>query len=338
MASERAAGLTRQLLSFSRRDTASTGPVEINTVVGDTMKLLRRMMGDKIEVELELAEGLPAIVGDAQQIAQVVMNLAVNARDAMPDGGSLTLSTHQFAAVGALARRFSVPGVEWCQVIQVTDTGQGMDAETRERIFEPFFTTKGEGRGTGLGLSIVFSAVRRHSGFIDVTSEPGRGTTFNVFLPVRTPTEEKRDQDAAGEVLRQGHETVLVVEDDESVRSMIREVLESQGYRILTAVNGREAIEEFDRRQDEVSLIMTDVVMPEMDGREMWDSLAKRGCRIPLIVMSGFPQSRDSAEFLKGAAAFLQKPFGPREIARAVRLTLDAALTKSGPAASEPTH
>jgi signal transduction histidine kinase/ActR/RegA family two-component response regulator len=330
MASERAAGLTGQLLAFSRRDAASSGPVEINTVISDTMKLLRRMMGERITVELRLGQDLPAIVGDQQQIAQIIMNLAVNARDAMPDGGKLTVSTHQFAAVGALSRRFSIPGVEWCQVIQVTDTGQGIDDDTKEHIFEPFFTTKGVGQGTGLGLSIVFSAVRRHGGFIDVTSEVNIGTTFSVFLPVRPAVEEKTEDRPAATRTQRGHETILVVEDDDSVRAMIREVLESQGYRILTAANGREAIDELDRTPEDVSLVMTDVVMPEMDGREMWENLSARGCTIPFIVMSGFPQSRDSGEFLKGAAAYIQKPFGPRDIARVVRLTLDAA-SKSAP-------
>jgi signal transduction histidine kinase/ActR/RegA family two-component response regulator len=337
MASERAAGLTRQLLTFSRRDAASTGPVEINTVITDTMKLLRRMMGDRITVELELAEDLPAIVGDQQQVAQIIMNLAVNARDAMPEGGKLTVSTHQFAAVGSLSRRFSIPGVEWCQVIQLTDTGQGMDAETKEHIFEPFFTTKGVGQGTGLGLSIVFSAVRRHGGFIDVTSEVGKGTTFSVFLPVRAAEEEeKTEEERSSARAHRGHETILVVEDDESVRAMIREVLESQGYTILTAANGREAIDELDRGTADVSLVMTDVVMPEMDGREMWESLIARGCSIPFVVMSGFPQGQDSAAFLKGAAAYIQKPFGPRDIARVVRLALDAA--SKGDATQEAQH
>lgn len=321
MATEKAASLTRQLLTFSRRDTATTGPVQVNTVVSDTMKLLTRMMGDGVEVKLNLADELETIVGDGQQIGQVVMNLAVNARDAMPKGGTLTISTKQHDVSGPLAQRFTIPGIQKAQVIEVSDTGCGMDAETKERIFEPFFTTKGVGQGTGLGLSIVFSVVRRHSGFVDVNSRPGSGTTFSIYLPVRTPEEESKEVVTAGSHV--GHETILVVEDDDSVRRMITEVLESSGYEVLPVGNGREALDELAQSGDSVSLIMTDVVMPEMNGLEMWNELTGMGSNIPVIAMSGYPDVSENGDLLEGAALCLRKPFGPLEIAKAVRKTLD---------------
>ena len=326
MATEKAASLTRQLLTFSRRDTATSGPVELNSVIADTMKLLRRMMGDKIEVEFDLGEGLETIVGDGQQIGQVIMNLAVNARDAMPEGGVLRLSTRQYDVSGTLAQRFSIPGVERAQVIEVSDSGCGIDEETKERIFEPFFTTKEIGQGTGLGLSIVFSVVRRHGGFIDVSSTRGAGTTFSIYLPVKTP-EEANEGEPVTEGSHVGHETVLVVEDDDSVRSMITETLASKGYDVLAVRNGREAIDELTHSGDAVSLIMTDVVMPAMNGLEMWDELSERGVSVPVIAMSGYPDAAENGRLLEGAALYLRKPFGPHEIVRAVRRTLDAAQT-----------
>ncbi len=330
MASERAAGLTRQLLAFSRRDTGKTGPVEVNTVVSDTMKLMSRMLGEKVTLDLDLAEEMPPIVGDSQQLSQLIMNLAINARDAMPEGGSLTISTQELAAVGGLPRRFSIPGIERCQVVQVTDTGEGMDEETKERIFEPFFTTKGAGQGTGLGLSIVFSVVRRHGGFIDVVSELGKGTTFSVFLPVRAPVEEEEEDRGPEEThTARAQETILVVEDDDSVRTMICEVLESHGYNVLAVTNGREALDELEQDSGDVSLVMTDVVMPEMGGVEMWEQFVAEGYNVPTVVMSGYPQGKESSEMLRGAAAYLQKPFGPREITRVVRQTLDATTTNA---------
>ena len=323
MASERAAALTRQLLTFSRRDTATTGPVNINDTVTETMKLVGRMLGDKVSVEFNLAPDMDTIVGDVQQINQLIMNLAINARDAMPNGGKITISTRQMPTVDALARRFTIPGIERCQILEIADNGSGMDDETKERIFEPFFTTKESGRGTGLGMSIAFSVARRHGGFIDVESQLGKGTAFSIFLPVRPPDKEEIEDSKPLGLSSGNNETILVVEDDAGVRAMVREALEASGYRVVEASNGREALEEA-RLAEEVSLVVSDVVMPEMSGRDMWEHLTREGFDIPLIVMSGFPEERDVAKLSSCAATYLQKPFGPSEISRAVRATLDS--------------
>ncbi len=323
MASERAAGLTRQLLTFSRKDTAQTSALNLNESIEEMMKLLRRMLGDGVNVELDLADELSISTGDRQQLSQIVMNLAINARDAMSGEGDLKISTREYENIGPLAQRFTIPGVERCQVIEVTDTGTGMDEETQERIFEPFFTTKEAGKGTGLGLSIVFSVIRRHGGFVDIESELGKGTTFSVYLPVKTPEVEETKGDERAESMN-GHETILLVEDDDNVRGLIVSVLSDSGYNVISATNGREALERMEESADDVALLMTDVVMPEMNGRELWDSFSDLGYDVPLIVMSGYPKGEEEGGFLDQASTYLQKPFGPKEIAEAVRHTLDA--------------
>lgn len=337
MASERAAGLTRQLLTFSRKDRTETTALCINETIEEMMKLLRRMLGDNINVTLDLDSEMRETVADRHQISQMVMNLAVNAKDAMPEGGDIIISTREFADIGPLAQRFSIPGIERCHIIEVADTGTGMSDDIRERVFEPFFTTKEAGKGTGLGLSIVFSVVRRHGGFVELDSELGKGTTFRIFLPVKEP-EQVETAKETGLNTAVGHETILVVEDDASVRSLIIDVLKASGYDVIAATNGREALAEMERSGDDISLVMTDVVMPEMNGRELWDSFIEAGYDLPVIVMSGFPKGEEDGGFLDDAASYLQKPFGPKDVTEAVRRALDGFDTPHDKGQASPLH
>ncbi len=338
LASERAAGLTRQLLTFSRKDKTETSALDINETIEEMMKLLRRMLGDSVKVTLDLDTKMGLTVGDKHQISQMVMNLAVNAKDAMPEGGEIHITTHEFADIGPLARRFTTPGVEKCHLIEVADTGTGMSDEIKEKVFEPFFTTKEAGKGTGLGLSIVFSVVRRHGGFVELDSELGRGTTFRIFLPVKEPN-ELENTEKIGLYMAMGHETILVVEDDANIRSLITDILTASGYDVVSATNGREALEEMKLSGNDISLVMTDVVMPEMNGRELWDSFIAAGYDLPVIVMSGYPKGEEDGGFLDDAASYLQKPFGPKEVTEAVRRALDDAVgTHHGTTPQSPLH
>ncbi|HQK92078.1 MAG TPA: ATP-binding protein [Armatimonadota bacterium] len=327
---ERGAGLVRQLLLFSRAQTGEQGPVDLNRVIEDLTRLLGRVIGEDIHADLALAPDLVTVYADAAQMEQVLMNLAVNARDAMPNGGTLTIRTHNVKLhrepPGALIR--VSPGTYAC--VSVSDTGQGMDEATRERIFEPFFTTKEVGKGTGLGLATVYGIVRQHQGTIEVDSRPGIGTTFRVYLPMGTGPASVTAERAATAAAPEGSETVLVVEDEPSVLDLVCQVLEQQGYQVLPAATPSEAMSLFKAHGGHVDLLITDVVMPQMTGAALHQILVQEAPALRVLYMSGYPSHGGA-----GAAAdlhgqpFLAKPFGPAILVARVREVLDG----SGPSA-----
>jgi len=295
-AGERATELTARLLAFGRRQTLRPRPLDLNAVVGEMQTLLGRLIGPQIELRFELAPGQCPLLVDRSQLEQVVMNLALNARDAMGPGGRLTIATEA--------------GEDGVRLL-VSDTGAGMDAETREKIFEPFFTTKDEGKGTGLGLSTVFGIVRQHGGTIAVESEPGRGTTFRIDLPrSELPAGGAREAGAAADPAT-GSGSVLVVEDDEAIRALVRGVLESAGYDVRVAGTGEEAL-----AGPDADLLLTDILMPGMTGRELARHIHERSPRTRVIFISGY--TGDDAP-LEERARFLAKPFTPSELLERVR-------------------
>jgi len=321
-AAERAVGLTRQLLAFSRQQVLAPQVVDLNEVLTRVEKLLRRVLGEHIATATSLAPDLVRIRVDPGQIEQVVLNLAVNARDAMPAGGRLLLSTATVdIAAGVDAERFACPPGRYAR-LRVTDTGMGMDAATRARLFEPFFTTKGPGTGTGLGLATVKGIVEQSGGFIAVDSQVGRGTAFDVLLPAidaRAPAEPAPAPGSA-----RGHETILLVEDEAAVRRVARRIMEQHGYRVLEASDGEAARALFDQHQDAIALVVTDVVMPGQSGPELAAALRRRTERLKVLFMSGYT---DDAMLRAGALgpdeAFLHKPLAPESFARKVRELLD---------------
>jgi len=322
-AGERAARLTRQLLAFSRRQVLQLEPVALNQVVNDLGKMLRRLIGEDVRLETRLEAGLPAVLADAGQLEQVLVNLAVNSRDAMPEGGTLTVSTQSLHVDAEFCRlhRPQPPG-HYC-LLEVSDTGVGMGADVLSRVFEPFFTTKEKGRGTGLGLATVYGIVKQVDGYIWAESEPGRGTTFQIFFPVVHAAVEPRDPRAAAGLLLKGSETVLVVEDEEMVRRLAVRLLRSHGYQVLEAGHGREALAVLEANP-EVRLVLSDVIMPVMGGRELALNLQARPRPPALIFMSGYTEEDIARQGLvKAGLHFIQKPFDMTTLLQKVRAVLD---------------
>ncbi len=331
-AGHRAASLTRQLLAFSRQQVMDPRVLDLNSVVKDMEKMLKRLIGEDVQLRTDLDPGLARIKADPGQIEQVIMNLAVNARDAMPNGGQLEISTSNFHMDDNFVRRYPYPVLVGDYVLlTVIDTGIGMDAATRTRVFEPFFTTKGKAKGTGLGLSTVYGVVKQSGGYIEVHSEPGAGATFKIYLPKVEEALDAQRQTADLPDSLHGKETVLLVEDELSLRKLSRQLLELCGYSVLEAENGTEALKiSQDHNGRVIHLLLTDVVMPGMSGRALADNIAKQRPDTRVLYMSGYTgQTVGEHGVLAEGSFFLPKPFTREALARKVREVLDSRLASA---------
>ena len=323
-ATDRATTLTRQLLAFSRKQLLELKVVDLNIIVEDIKRLLRPLIGENIELHTQLALDLGRTRADAGQIEQVLMNLVVNSKDAMPNGGKITIQSANARLNHEDVRReysYIHPGLY--VVLSVTDTGEGMDKETQLRIFEPFFTTKEKGKGTGLGLSTVYGIIKQSGGYVLVQSEPGQGTTFRIYLPRVEDALEPVGTLGTSSSQNGGSETVLLVEDEESVRQLVRETLESKGYNVLEADNGEAALRIVSNYSDKIDMLITDVVMPGMSGRELSARLCASRPQTKVLYLSGYTEDAIGHEgVVDPDTAFLQKPFTLQMLSRKVREVL----------------
>ena len=350
-AADQAATLTRQLLAFSRKEVVAPRLVDLNAIVASIHAMLQRLLGETINLVTITAPDLGGVKADPGQMEQMILNLCVNARDAMPDGGRLTVRTVNVDLDETAVKRWSDARPGAYVMLEVTDTGAGMDEETRLHLFEPFFTTKVQGKGTGLGLSTVYGTVQQSGGHISVESEPGHGSTFQIYLPrvaapvvippdLRPPAGPARPAAAGDATLAPGHgETILLVEDAQRVRAVVREILEMSGYTVLEARHGVEALELSTRHAGTIHLLLTDVVMPQMSGRELSQRLATLRPDLKVLYMSGYTDDAIVRHgVLAAGIAFLSKPFTPDALALKVREVLDGAATGAAvtPGSSSP--
>jgi len=328
LAAERAAGLTRQLLTFSRRQVIQSHPLNLNDVIAGVIQMLRRVLGEDITLHFEAAS-LPPILADAGMLEQILMNLAINARDAMPKGGALKIRTGVETVDETFAQKNPEASAGPFVWLTVSDTGSGIPPENLSKIFEPFFTTKEIGKGTGLGLATVYGIVKQHHGWITLESELSKGTTFKIYFPATEGQAETSSRSAPEEKIRGGNETILLVEDEVPVRRLVRNILEARGYRVIEADSGQPALEEWQRHHGHVDLLLTDLVMPGgMNGRELAEALHAQNPKLKIIFMSGYGAEVVGKDFhLREGTNFLQKPFPPRALAACVRDCLDSSQT-----------
>ncbi|HXZ35851.1 MAG TPA: PAS domain S-box protein [Thermodesulfobacteriota bacterium] len=326
-AADRATSLTRQLLAFGRRQILQPQVLDLNAVVMNMDKMLRRVIGEDVQLIASLRRDLWSVKVDPGMIEQVIMNLAVNSRDAMPNGGKLTIETTNVTHDEEYASHHVSVKPGYYAMLAITDTGCGMDKETQSHLFEPFFTTKEKGKGSGLGLSTVYGIIKQSGGNIWTYSEPGLGTTFKIYLPRVEETSHAYKPEISRKEIKApgGTETVLLVEDEEAVRSMVSKVLQNKGYRVLEASHGNEALEVCDKFEGPIHLMVTDVIMPQMSGRELAERLALVRPEMGVLYMSGYPDNTIVQHgVLEPGTAFLQKPFTISALELKVREILDS--------------
>ena len=330
-AAERAAALTRQLLAFSRKQVLEPRMLDLNAVLSGTSGLLRRLISEDVQLDVRLDPGLGRVIADEHQVQQVIMNLAINARDAMPEGGRLTLSTRNETLDESYAQQHLPLAPGEYVLLTVADTGIGMDAATRARAFEPFFTTKEPGKGTGLGLATVYGIIKQSGGYIWVYSEPGHGTVFKIYLPRVDAAPDAGGARATSGAALNGHETVLLVEDETSVRELLRNTLHGHGYRVMAAASGEQALEQASAHRGPIHLLVSDVVMPGIGGPELASRLAPLHPELRVLHISGYADDAILRHGVReGTTAFLQKPFTLEALARKMREVLDAGRPVSG--------
>jgi two-component system cell cycle sensor histidine kinase/response regulator CckA len=320
----RAAELTRQLLIFSRRERLEPKPINLNDTISQFTKMLRRIIGEDIELRFQPSAELSTVFADPGQMEQVLMNLVCNARDAMPNGGDLIIETNNII-VDEIHRRTHPCAKQGTHVqISVTDTGAGMDADTQQHIFEPFFTTKEVGKGTGLGLALVYGIIDQHEGVIDVSSEVGRGTTFKICLPAKAEAVTEAVHEAQP-ILRGGAETILVAEDEESLQRLLKGMLTGLGYKVILTRDGQKAVEAYSSNRNQIDLVILDMVMPRMGGREAYEQIRTLRNDVPVIFMTGYSAEMAQTRFVvETGAAFIQKPYGLDALSHKVREALDS--------------
>jgi CheY-like chemotaxis protein len=322
-AAEKATALTKKLLAFSRQQVLRPETVDINSTVEGLRKMMRRLTGSDIELSLTLAPKLWTVAADPTELERVIMNLVLNSRDAMPGHGKLIIETANVIIDEDYASTHADTTPGPYVMISVTDTGAGMTRDVREKLFEPFFTTKEKGKGTGLGLPSVYGIVKQSGGFVWVYSEPGKGTTFKVYLPKSEET-RSTSRNTPTRNRKIGSETILLVEDDDEVRSVATRILRRNGYRVLEAGNGADALRVCEEEDEPVDLIVTDIVMPEMNGPELAEKIREKQPDARILFTSGYTEDAVIRQsFLHPGEAFIEKPFTPASLAKKARELLD---------------